>query len=105
MKKLILIASTLLTLSTAVQARYFNMAVQCYADQAIAECVAYNDSNQVLFCRGRIYGQTSYGFRANGNQRGTVYPGQRFYMKMYANNPYQDPLVDAWGNVECRTQY
>lgn len=105
MKKLILIASTLLTLSTAAEARYFQMGVQCYAGQAKAECVAYNDSNQVLFCRGKIYGETSYGYRAKGSQKGTVYPGQRFYMYVRANNPYQDPLIDAWGNVECRTQY
>lgn len=103
MKKLVLIASTLLTLSTAAQARYFRMGADCFVQSGRKGiCVAYNDSNRPMYCRGRVYGETYYGYSFRANGSGTVYPGQEFYLYVYAQNPMNDPLVQTSGNIECR---
>lgn len=102
MKKALLIGLTLLSISTAAQAQYFKVQANCHFNNRIGECSAYNGSNRPMYCRGKIYGHTYYGFTARGRQSGWVRPRGSFYMYVYAQNPGNDPLIETTGQIECR---
>ncbi|ATH08646.1 hypothetical protein BIY24_12020 [Halobacteriovorax marinus] len=83
---------------------YYTAAANCFlVSGAQAQCEACNFAGyRPLTCTLNVQGRTSYGYSFNGVQTKVLLPGQCMRGFVYANNPYMDPLVGAFGNVTCR---
>jgi hypothetical protein len=98
MKKL-LIAAFLMTGSfQAFAYNWFPVQVSCNVNSATARCAVYNRYYRPMFCNIQVSGRTYFGYSAVNR----VFAGSYGYAFVNANNPYNDPLVRAWANAQCR---
>ena len=102
MKKL-LIAAFLMTCSVQAFAyNWFPVQVSCTVNSATARCAVYNNSYRPMICNIQVSGRTFYGYSAINRMSVRVFGGSYGYAFVNANNPYNDPLVRAWANAQCR---
>ncbi len=99
MKKIIF--ALLLSLTPALAQRV-NLNGNCYVNQARAICVVENFLRQPVYCEANVKGITSYGFRATTYGQGWIYPGQTMRLEVFAQNPWNDPLINANVRTNCR---
>lgn len=98
MKRIIMILITLLPLMTNA----FSLQAYCQVNRAQATCFVNNHLYQPVFCQAQATGITSYGYAANAWANGWIYPGQSVSLYVYAQNPYNDPLMNAQVFTNCR---
>ena len=55
-----------------------------------------------IACAGNVFGNTRLGFQANGFINTILYPGQCISETVWAQDPFNDPLVNVWGQINCQ---
>ncbi|WP_372656214.1 hypothetical protein [Halobacteriovorax sp.] len=101
MKAILLVVLSIISINSNA---YFTSRANCFLiSGSKAQCEACNyASYRPIQCTLNIQGRTSYGNSFNGVQSGVILPGQCMRGFVFANNPFRDPLVSAFGNVTCR---
>lgn len=77
--------------------------MQVFVSPQVATVRVFNQSYYPIVCSGVVYGRTYYGYVGQVWENNVwVYPGQFNDLYVYATNPYYDPMVQAWANLDCR---
>jgi len=65
-----------------------------------------NNWGMTVVCRGRVYAQTASGIWGNVWMNSTIIlPGMNAYVNANANNPYADPIINGYAEMECQASY
>lgn len=101
MRALLLVLLSIISINSNA---YFTSRANCFlVSGSKAQCEVCNfASYKPIQCSLNILGRTSYGHSFTGVQNGVILPGQCMRGFVFANNPFIDPLVSAFGNVTCR---
>ncbi|EQC48008.1 hypothetical protein [Bacteriovorax sp. Seq25_V] len=76
--------------------------VRCFANPQSARCVIVNSFGAPLFCQGVVFGQSRFGAALQSHFSGWIGAGQSVWAFVNAINPYNDPIIGANVNVQCR---
>ena len=90
-----------LALSFSVSAQPVFIIPNCYTGPAVGECTVVNTTGKVVTCSLQAHGQTMHGGMLNAFQYVTLYQGMYAWVRVYASNPNQDPLVSVRADAFC----
>jgi len=76
--------------------------VRCFVSPQSARCTVVNSAGAPMFCQGTVYGTSRYGAYLQSNFSGWIGAGQNIWAFVNAINPYNDPMLSANVNVQCR---
>jgi hypothetical protein len=100
MKKILVAATLLLSLSGVANAFYIQ--AQCQFTGAVGTCAVFNQWATPIACSLQAEGQVSSGVWGSAWENAYIYPGQYGYVYVNANNPWIDPLVFVRGFANCQ---
>jgi len=102
MKKFILLIF-LFCAFAAFETRAFSVMGRAQFNQAQGQWIVQNYYNRPILCSGNIFCMTRSGMQFVGYMTNMyIMPWQYAYGQCFANNPYMDPLVQVWGDVDCQ---
>ena len=101
--KVIIVILGLVLGSAANAQQWFSVNANCSVNAGNIQCTACNYSyNRAISCRLDARAVSAYGYWMNQYNTGTLYPGNCMNVYIYANNPYNDPIVNGSASAQCR---
>jgi len=104
MKKLIAALMFVACINTAWSAPVF-LFPTCNWSPAGGECTLINTSGQDVTCNIHANAQTRRGSYITAYDYRVLYQGMFAWVRVYANDPQQDPIVYMSANAFCNTLY
>lgn len=76
---------------------------RCTWTGATGECVLQNYTWEDVACNFQVNASTRMGYRYSNTQYRALYRGMSAWIRVYANNPQVDPIVNMYAVAYCRT--